>query len=51
MKLQTKRTIIGLLGLLFLASLVLVQALETIKKREEVGLAPVHVSIPESSRS
>jgi hydroxylamine dehydrogenase len=51
MKLQTKRTIIGLLGLLFLASLVLVQALETIKKREEAGLGPIHVSIPETSRS
>ena len=51
MKLQTKRTIIGILGLVFLLSLVLVQAIEVIRRREEAGLAPGHVAVPVSSKS
>jgi hypothetical protein len=49
MQLRTKRVIIGLLGLLFLASLVLVQAMEVIRRREEAGLAAAHVAIPANS--
>jgi hypothetical protein len=51
MQLRTKRTIIGLLGILFLLSLVLVQALEVARRREEAGLAPAHIAVPASSRS
>ena len=50
MKLQTKRIVIGVLGIIFLASLVLVQALEVIKKKEEAGLAVTPVSVPVSSQ-
>ena len=51
MKLKTKRTLIGLLGLLFMASLVLVQAMEVTRRREEAGLAAAHVAIPANSQS
>ncbi len=51
MKLQTKRTVIGLLGILFLLSLVLVQAMEVIRRREEAGLAAHSISVPVSSES
>ena len=51
MKLQTKRTVIGLLGLLFLLSLILVQAMEVQRRREESGLAAAHIAIPVSSSS
>ena len=50
MQLRTKRTIIGLLGILFLLSLVLVQAMEVIRRRKEAGLAPLAVAVPENSR-
>jgi hypothetical protein len=50
MKLETKRYIIGFLGMVFLASLVLVQAMEVARKREEVGLTSAHVSVPEKSK-
>ncbi len=50
MKLQTKRIVIGVLGIIFLASLVLVQALEVVKKKEEAGLAVTHVSVPVTSK-
>ena len=46
MELRTKRIIIGLLGLLFLCSLILVQAMEVARKREEAGLSAAHVSVP-----
>ena len=49
MKLTTKRTIIGLLGMLFLLSLVFVQWMEVARKQEEVGLAAAHISVPASS--
>ncbi|MEZ6053860.1 MAG: multiheme c-type cytochrome [Planctomycetaceae bacterium] len=51
MKLQTKRTVIGLLGILFLLSLVLVQAMEVVRRREEAGLSTGHVSVPVTSQS
>ncbi len=49
MKLETKRSIIGLLGIVFLLSLVLVQGMEVVRRREEVGLVPAHIAIPTSS--
>ena len=51
MKLQTKRTIIGILGLVFLLSLVLVQAIEVMRRREEAGLSTAHTAVPVSSRT
>ena len=50
MSLQTKQYLIGFLGLLFLASLVLVQAMEIARKREEVGLTSGHVAVPATSK-
>lgn len=49
MTLETKRWIIGLLGFLFLISLVLVQALEVQRRKEESGLADHSVLPPASS--
>jgi hydroxylamine dehydrogenase len=49
MRLETKRWIIGLLGVLFLLSLVLVQAMEVLRKRQEAGLV-AHYVIPASSK-
>jgi len=49
MSLRTKQFIIGFLGLLFVASLVFVQWLEVLRKREEIGEVR-HVSIPDSSK-
>ena len=51
MQLRTKRTVIGLLGLLFMLSLVLVQALEVAHRREQAGLAAPHVIVPTRSQS
>ena len=51
MKLQTKKTVIGLLGLLFMLSLVLVQAMEVTRRRQEAGLSGVHSAVPASSKS
>ena len=51
MGLKTKQVIIGLLGLLFLASLVFVQWMEVTRRRQEAGLTPHHVSIPASSKA
>ena len=50
MKLKTKRYLIGVLGLVFLLSLILVQAMEVIRKREEVGLTAAHVAVPVASQ-
>ena len=50
MTLDTKRFIIGGLGLLFLFSLVLVQWTETIRRAEEAGLRGPGVTPPASSR-
>ncbi|MCA9113281.1 MAG: hypothetical protein KDA52_25255, partial [Planctomycetaceae bacterium] len=51
MKLQTKRTVIGLLGILFLLSLVLVQGMEVARRREEAGLSSAHIAVPVNSKS
>lgn len=51
MSLKTKQVIIGLLGLLFLTSLIFVQWMEVARKREEAGITTHHVSIPASSKS
>ncbi len=51
MKLQTKRTVIGLLGILFLLSLVLVQAMEVVRRREEAGITTAHIAVPVTSKS
>lgn len=51
MKLQTKKTVIGLLGILFMLSLVLVQGMEVVRRREEAGLASAHIAVPASSKT
>lgn len=51
MELKTKRIIIGILGFTFLAALIVVQAMEVIRKREEVGLTPAHITVPASSKN
>jgi len=50
MELKTKRIIIGLLGFMFLVSLIIVQWMEVLRKRQELGLAPPEVAVPEHSR-
>lgn len=50
MSLKVKQVLIGLLGLIFLASLILVQAMEVLRRRAEVGLGPRHHALPASSR-
>ncbi len=51
MSVKAKQVIIAVLGLVFLASLILVQWMEVIRRREEAGLAPHRVAIPVSSMS
>lgn len=51
MNLKFKQYVIGLLGILFLASLILVQYLEVLRKREEVGAVSHHIAVPASSDS
>ena len=51
MKLETKRAIIGVLGLVFLLSLVFVQAMEVLRRRREAGLDTAVAAIPEASKS
>ncbi len=51
MLLRTKQYIIGLLGILFLLSLVFVQAMEVARKREESGVTSAHISVPANSKS
>jgi hypothetical protein len=51
MTLETKRFVIGGLGLLFLLSLVFVQWMETARKAEEAGLRKAHVSVPANSKA
>nr|HMQ23622.1 multiheme c-type cytochrome [Planctomycetota bacterium] len=50
MSLTAKQVVIALLGLLFLASLVLVQYTEVMRREEEAGLRQHKVAIPESSK-
>jgi hypothetical protein len=49
MTLNAKKTLIGFLGLVFMASLVLVQAMEVTRKREESGASAPHIVVPEAS--
>ena len=49
MTLNAKRYIIGLLGLLFLLSLVFVQWMEVTRRAEEAGLRPAKLQVPASS--
>jgi len=49
MSLRVKQLLIGFLGLIFLASLLFVQAMEVARKREEAGLTVHKVSVPTSS--
>lgn len=49
MDLKKKRLIIGFLGCLFLLSLVFVQWMEILRKKEESGESGVHIAIPASS--
>ena len=51
MSLKAKQFIIGLLGILFLASLVFVQWMEVVRKQEEAGIIAHPVSIPANSKS
>ena len=50
MTLKTKRIVIAALSVTFLASLLLVQWMEVVRKREEAGLAPPHVVVQAESR-
>ena len=50
MSLGAKRFIIGVLGIAFLFSLILVQYMEVARKHEEAGLRPAHVAVPASSK-
>lgn len=50
MNLRSKQWLIGILGGVFLASLLFVQAMEVIRRREESG-GKGHVAIPTTSRS
>jgi hypothetical protein len=50
MSLETKRTIIGVLGGLFLISLIFVQWMEVVRKRAESGTGVPHVVIPATSQ-
>jgi hypothetical protein len=50
MRLETKRFIIGGLGMLFLGSLVFVQWMEVLRKRREAGLGGPYAVIPASSK-
>lgn len=51
MSVRTKQFIIGLLGFVFLASLVFVQWTEVQRRQEESGAIPKHVLLPASSRA
>lgn len=50
MTLKTKRIIIAILSAAFLVSLILVQWMEVVRKRQEAGLAGPHVIVPASSK-
>ncbi len=50
MTLQAKRWIIGILGGVFLVSLIFVQWMEVARRYEEAGLAAAHISVPASSQ-
>jgi len=49
MTLEKKRTVIGILVILFLISLIMVQWAETVRREEEAGLRPAHIAVPAAS--
>ena len=51
MTLNTKRLIIGILGILFLGSLLFVQRMEVVRREQESGVAARHIAVPASSKS
>ena len=51
MSLNAKQTVIGILGFLFLVSLVFVQWTEVTRRRAEAGIGEVHVAVPQSSQA
>jgi hydroxylamine dehydrogenase len=51
MSVKTKQVIIGILGLMFLGSLIFVQWMEVTRRSQEAGLAAHPVSIPANSRA
>ncbi|MGE3819272.1 MAG: multiheme c-type cytochrome [Isosphaeraceae bacterium] len=51
MSLNVKRYLIGVMGLLFLASLLLVQGLEVHRRAVELGAIPVSIVVPASSKA
>ena len=50
MTLRKKQTLIAVLGAIFLASLLFVQAMEVIRRREESGLGARHIAVPANSK-
>jgi hypothetical protein len=51
MSIRTKQIIIALLSAAFIVSLIFVQWMEVLRKREEAGIGVRHVSVPASSTS
>lgn len=51
MSVRTKQFLVAFLGLVFLASLVFVQAMEVARKRQEAGISAHPIAIPVSSKS
>jgi len=51
MSLSAKQAVIGILGFLFLLSLVFVQYTEVTRRRAEAGIGEVHVIVPDSSKA
>ena len=50
MKLETKKIVITILSAVFLLSLVFVQVMEVLRKREEAGRSAPRIAVPEDSR-
>ncbi|HYW80137.1 MAG TPA: multiheme c-type cytochrome [Thermoguttaceae bacterium] len=51
MTLKAKRIVIALLGVTFLASLLLVQWMEVVRKQQEAGLRPPHIAVDARSQA
>ena len=49
MTLRTKQIIIACLGGLFLLSLIFVQWMEVVRRREEAGVTRAHITVPSTS--
>jgi hypothetical protein len=49
MSLSFKQIVIAVLGIVFLASLLLVQAMEVSRRRAEMGVTSAHIAVPASS--